>query len=221
METRETVTLLLGQAVAAVERGDDAPPADAAVLYTLVYDELRRLARQRLRHERAGHTLATTDLVHEAYLKLADAPRVTAQGRAYFFAAAARAMRCVLVDAARRRGRIRRGGPARALSLDDTGLRLPEPSDVGADAFAGHLLDLDDALARLGARHERAVRVVECRYFGGLSVEETAVALGISPRTVKSDWALARARLFLDLADAPGAAPGAAAPGGPEPRTTG
>ena len=93
METRETVTLLLGQAVDAVARGDGAPPADAAALYTLVYDELRGIARQRLRHERAGHTLATTDLVHEAYLKLADAPRVTAQGRAYFFAAAARAMR--------------------------------------------------------------------------------------------------------------------------------
>ncbi len=220
METRATVTLLLDR----VATGD----APQEALFAIVYDDLRRLASARIRQERAGQTLCTTDLVHEAYLRLADAPRVTAQGRSYFFAAAGRAMRCVLVDAARRRGRARRGGGARALSLNDTGLMMPEPSDAGADAFAGHLLDLDDALARLGARHPRAVQVVECRYFAGLSVEETAEALGVSERTIKSDWALARARLYLDLGhdapghDAPGdAVPGGVASGGLEPRTSG
>jgi RNA polymerase sigma factor (TIGR02999 family) len=207
METRDAVTALL-------EAGPEAD--DSGRLYALVYDELRGLAHRRLRHERAGHTLSTTDLVHEAYLRLADAPRVAARGRAYFFASAARAMRQVLVDAARRRGRLRRGAGVAPLSLDSGPLSVVLPEDErAADALAADLLDLDAALDRLAERSARAVHVVECRYFGGLSVEETAEALGVSPRTVKGDWALARAWLARALDGRSGTADGVA-PSAPE-----
>lgn len=155
-----------------------------------VYEELRRLARRQLAREQHV-TLHTTELVHEAYLRLADETRVTRRGRAYFFGAAARAMRRVLIDAARRRGAARRGGGVAPLTLDD--------GAVAVDAYAAELLDLDRALAELEQLNERHARVVECRYFGGMSVEETAEALGVSPRTVKSDWALARAWLYATL----------------------
>jgi RNA polymerase sigma factor (TIGR02999 family) len=160
-------------------------------LVPLLYDELRELAHRALSRERRDHTLQTTALVHEAYLKLVDDTKVTRQGRAYFFAAAARAMRQVLVDQARRRNAEKRGGGVAASSLDD--------DHIGVDGFVAELLDLDSALDQLADRNPRHARVVECRFFLGLSVEETAEALGTSPRTVKYDWALARAWLYETL----------------------
>ena len=160
-------------------------------LVPLVYDELRVLARRKLSLERERLIFDTTELVHEAYLKLTDHSRLPAQGRAYFFGAAARAMRQVLVDAARRRNRIKRGGGDRPRTLEET--------HVGVDGFAAEVLDLEEALRDLAVDYPRQARVVECRFFGGLSVEETAMALDVSPRTIKGDWALARAWLFRAL----------------------
>lgn len=177
---------------------DSAPPeppqgAELDELVVLLHDELRAMARSQLRREHDRFTLQTTDLVHEAYLRLSRAPQVAGRGRAYFAAAAARAMRQVLIEAARRRGAAKRGAGVRPLELDEASGRV--------DAFGDELLALDHALRDLDARSPRATRVVECRYFGGMSVEETAEALGVSPRTVKSDWALARAFLFDRLRD--------------------
>jgi RNA polymerase sigma factor (TIGR02999 family) len=172
-------------------RSDDA--ATVSELVPVVYDELRRLAHGQLARERNQATLQTTELVHEAYLRLADNEEVVRRGRAYFFAAAAHAMRRVLVDHARRRTAAKRGGGEGLISLDDT--------RIAVDSFAAELVDLDEALERLGALDSRQARVVECRYFGGLGVEETAEALGISPRTVKSEWAIARAWLYQSLHD--------------------
>ena len=160
-------------------------------LVPLIYDELHILAHRALARERPDHTLQSTALVHEAYMKMVDDTSVSRQGRAYFFGAAARAMRQVLVDHARRRAAAKRGAGAAPVTFDE--------GQVGVDAFAGDLLDLDGALDRLAALNPRQARVVECRYFGGLSVEETADALGVSPRTVKYDWALARSWLYRTL----------------------
>ena len=162
-----------------------------ARLVSLVYDELRRMAHRQLSREGGPCTLDTTGLVHEAYLKLADQDTVPIRNRSYFFAAAARAMRQVLVDAARRRNRLKRGGGERPLSLDE--------SRIVVDDYAADLVHLDDALIRLASEHPRPARVVECRFFGGLSIEETATALEISPMTVKRDWMLARTWLYRDL----------------------
>lgn len=161
-------------------------------LLPLVYDELRGVARRHLAREWGARTLDTTGLVHEAYLRLIDEAAVPLGNRAYFFAAAAQAMRRVLVDAARRRQRVKRGGGVAPLSLDDERLAV--------DGFSAELLDLDGALARLAERFPRQARVVECRFFAGLDVEETAAALELAPRTVKRDWALARAWLYRELA---------------------
>jgi RNA polymerase sigma-70 factor, ECF subfamily len=163
-------------------------------LVPLVYDELREMAQRQLGREHGAVTIQTTELVHEAYLRLVDHERVTRQGRAYFFGAAARAMRQVLTEAARRRGAQKRGGGEAPITLDD--------DLTGVDAYASELLDLDRALSELEKVNPRHARVVECRYFGGLSVEEAAAALDVSPRTVKSDWALARAWLYAALQDA-------------------
>lgn len=160
-------------------------------LFPRVYDELRALARRRLAHEQRHDSLQTTALVHEAYLRLVDDTRVTQRGRAYFFAAASRAMRQILVDRARRRLAIKRGEGAELVSLDE--------DQAAVDAYAAELVELDDALGRLAARSPRHARVVELRYFAGLSVEQTAEVLGVSARTVKSDWAMARAWLFSEL----------------------
>lgn len=183
---RGEATLLLETA----ERGD---PGTLDQLVPLIYGELRAMAHRQLAGE-AHYTLQTTALVHEAYLKLVDDTRVLHRGRGYFFGAAARAMRQVLVDRARMRRAHKRGGGQALLSLSDA-------AGAHIDEFAAELVDLDEALERLAALNPRCVRVVECRFFAGLSVEQTAAALEISPRTVKYDWALARAWLHDALRD--------------------
>ena len=166
-------------------------------LLPLVYEELREIARSQRRRRGAPATLQTTALVHEAYLRLVG--RRMIPNRRYFFSAASKAMRNVLVDHARRR-----------LVREKADLDAPEPETIGSRA--ARLLDINDALDRLAAFDERAARVVECRYFGGLSVEETAEALGIGSATVKRDWRQARAWLQVqldgaDLGDAAADAP--------------
>ena len=163
----------------------------APVLVPLVYDELRRLAEYHLRRERPDHTLQATALVHEAYLKLVDKPDARWQDRAHFFAVAAQAMRRVLVDHARARLGPKRAGGQAAITLTEARLEADEPPlDV---------LALDLALERLAARDAQQSRVVELRFFGGLTIEETAEVLGISPATVKREWAMARAWLRREL----------------------
>ena len=160
-----------------------------------VYGELRRIARVRLRRERTAHTLAATDLVHEAYLKLLPVERVDWRSRAHFFAIASRAMRNVLVDHAVRRGAAKRGAGAALLTLEDTDAATEQPLD--------DLIALGDALDRLEQLDPRQAQVVECRFFGGLSLEETAEALHTSPATVSRDWTFARAWLHNELAAGP------------------
>jgi RNA polymerase sigma factor (TIGR02999 family) len=164
-------------------------------LLPLVYDQLRRIAHGQMRGEHTGHTLSTTALVHEAYLRLVKIEHVQWQDRAHFFAVAARLMRRVLIDYARARLREKRGGEALRVPLD-------EALDLGVGR-ADDLMVLEEALTRLEALNERQCRVVECRCFAGMSVEETAVALSISPATVKRDWALSRAWLNRELRDGP------------------
>jgi len=156
-----------------------------------VYGELRRIARNRLRRERAGHTLAPTDLVHEAFMKLVPLDRVDWRSRAHFFAIASRAMRNVLVDHAVRRGAAKRGAGAPVQSLVDTDATTEQPLD--------DLIALSAALDRLERLDARQAQVVECRFFGGLSLDETAAALNTSPATVSRDWAFARAWLHHEL----------------------
>lgn len=160
-------------------------------LMPLVYDELRRLASRHLRRERPDHTLQTTALVHEAYLELVGQQHANWQNRAQFFAIAAQLMRRILVDYARSHQAAKRGGDYIKLSLDEAAALSDEKS---AD-----LLALDEALDRLANIDPQQSRVVELRVFGGLSVEETAAALGISPRTVKREWSMARAWLHQQL----------------------
>lgn len=160
-------------------------------LMPLVYDELRKVAARHLRGQRPGHTLQTTALVNEAYLRLIDASQVRWQNRAHFFAVSAQLMRRILVDFARSRNYQKRGGGAERVSLDEAMAVAPER---GAD-----LLALDEALTRLQSLNPRQAQVVELRYFGGLSEEETAEALKISVRTVRRDWNFARAWLHREL----------------------
>jgi len=160
-------------------------------LMPLVYGELRRLAKHHMRRERAGHTLQTTALIHEAYLRLIDASQVRLENRRHFFAAASRLMRQVLVDLARERGSHKRGGGAEQVSLDEA-LMVSEQRDEG-------LLALDEALLALAELDARKSQVVELRFFGGLSVEETAEALDVSVETVHRDWRLARSWLLRKL----------------------
>lgn len=169
-------------------------------LLSAVYDDLRAAAARQVRRERDGHTLSATALVHEAYLRLVDGTMVAYADRTHFYAVAAQAMRRVLVDWARARGAAKRGGRQQPVSLDalsEAGIALP------AEDRAEALLALDEALARLEALDPRKARVVECRYMAGLTLEETAAALGVSPTTVKTDWALARAWLHRELAASP------------------
>ena len=159
-------------------------------LYPLVYEQLRRIAHRRLQTERPGHTLGTTGLVHETYLRLVDQTRVEWHDRAQLYALAARAMRRVLVDYARRYGALQRGGGLR---------RVPLTEDAALSVRGEALLALDEALERLAGHNQRLSQVVECRYFAGLTEEETAEVLGVTPRTVQRDWAKARAWLYLEL----------------------
>jgi RNA polymerase sigma factor (TIGR02999 family) len=183
MRSGSTPTALL----LAWERGD-AGALDR--LMPLVHAELRRLARRQMAHERPGQTLQATALVHEAYLRLVEIKQVRWQNRAQFFGLAARVMRHILVDAARARGNEKRGG-GRKVSLEEA--RAVSP-DTDPD-----VLSLDDALRALEHAHPRKARVVEMRFFGGLSLEETAAALQISVDTVKRDWRFAKLWLLSEL----------------------
>lgn len=161
-------------------------------LVPLLYDELRRLARERLRGERPGHTLETTALVHEAYFRLLDQRRIEAGDRLDFFAVASNTMRRVLIDHARARRRQKRGGGAEAVPLDDVEGLLSERA-------AEEALAVDAALDRLAVDSPRAARVVELRIFGGLTLEEIATVLDVSAKTVQRDWEAARAWLRKEI----------------------
>ncbi|HJQ68440.1 MAG TPA: sigma-70 family RNA polymerase sigma factor [Blastocatellia bacterium] len=156
-------------------------------LIPLVHDELRRLARRYMRRERAGHTLQTTALVNEAYMRLVDQRHVRWQNRAHFFGIAAQIMRRILVDYARTRHYDKRGGKAVHVSLDETALVSQDPQ--------AELIAVDDALTDLAIHDPRKSRIVELRFFGGLSIEETAEVMGISPTTVQREWRSAKAWL--------------------------
>ena len=168
-------------------------------LLPVVYRELKRLAASYLRSERAEHTLQPTALAHEAYLRLVGREEIQWQNRAHFLGVAARAMREILVDHARRRKAIKRGG-GQPLTVLDEGLLVAGGRPVAFD-------DLDQALIDLAKLSDRQARVVELRYFGGLSIEETGEVLGVSPVTVKRDWATARAWLYRELTGSDPAAP--------------
>ena len=160
-------------------------------LFPIVYDHLRRVAHNALRRENPGHTLGTTGLVHEAYLRLVDQTRVEWRNRSHFYAVAAQAMRRIMVDYARRHRRIKRGGGQRPLRLEEGTISLDERSE--------NLIALDEALTRLAALNPRLSHVVECRFFAGLTEEEIAEATGVTVRTVKRDWAKARGWLYQEL----------------------
>ncbi len=184
-EITEALIALRGQAPGAMDR-----------LMPLVYDQLRQVAHRQLGAEATGHTLTTTALVHESYLKLVDQTRAQWQDRAHFFAIASRAMRRILIDYARRHRALRRGGlangtPPTPVSLD--AVELPVAERVEA------LLALDEALDRLGMVDERLAQVVECRFFAGLTEAETAETLGVSQRTVAREWVVAKGWLYREL----------------------
>jgi len=169
-----------------------ASPESAAGLVPAVYAELRRLAHQYMRGERTGHTLQTTALVHEAYLRLADVNRMQFRDRRHFIALAATMMRRILVDYARAHARGKRGGGIPVVSVQDVGPIPRQDVDVVA---------LDGALERLARFDLRQARIVELRFFGGLTIDETAETLGVSAKTVKRDWAIAKAWLRQELAE--------------------
>jgi RNA polymerase sigma factor (TIGR02999 family) len=174
--------------LAAVRAGD----RDAfGAIFPLVYDELRQMARRRMRGERPGHTLSPTALVHETYLKLAGLERIEWRNRAQFFALAAQAMRQVLVDHALRRRAQKRGGGQIHVAVDE--------GVEGRAPLVEEILALDEVLRRLEKIDVRRARVVVCRFFAGMDVEETAAALGVSQATVKRDWSYARAWLNREL----------------------
>ena len=171
----------------------DAPGVELdGSVYFLVYDELRRRARSYLRRERDGHTLQTTALVHEAYLKLAEQKDVSWESRNHFFAIAATFMRRILVDHARHKSREKRGGKVADVSLD-------EAMTMAAGGVDLDILALDEALERLADKEAYLARVVELRFFSGLDVPQTAEVLGVSESTVKRDWAMAKAWLHREL----------------------
>ena len=159
-------------------------------LLPVVYAELRRMARGHLRRERPGHTLSTTDLVHEAYVRLAGRRDIELEPSP-FLRAASTAMRRILIDYARRQQATKRGSGARAVQFDET--------EIAADESSEMLVALDDALTTLAALDQRLAQVVECRYFGGLTEEETAEALQITSRTVRRDWSKAKAWLYREI----------------------
>lgn len=170
----------------ALEAGDRQA---ANQLLPLVYDELRKLATHRMSSERASHTLQPTALVHEVYLRLVDPQNAPSwDGRAHFFAAAAESMRRILIDNARRRRREKRGG-------DRLQMELHDEHSIAVDTQVEDLLSLDEALTQLEKEDIQLAKLVELRYFAGMTIDDTAQALGVSPRTIKRDWAYARAWL--------------------------
>ena len=181
-DTRQVTDLLLQM------RDGDTSAMDR--LFPLVYEELRRMAHAQLRRERPGHTLGTTGLVHETYVRLVDQTRVEWRDRGHFLVVAAWAMRRILVDYARRNRTARRGGGSVRFTLDN---------DAPAEERGEMLLALDEALERLAALDRRLSQVVEYRYFGGLTEQETADMLGVTRRTVQRDWAKARGWLYLEM----------------------
>jgi RNA polymerase sigma-70 factor (ECF subfamily) len=189
-DARGDVTVLLEQ----LAKGKEEV---ASKLIPLVYNELRRLAGGYMRRERNDHTLQPTALVHEAYLKLVEQRSVNWQSRAHFFGIAAQLMRRILVDHARGHLRDKRGGGVIPVPLDEALVFAPEQSS--------ELVKLDQSLERLANLDPRQSKIVELRFFGGLTVEQTAEVLGISPKTVKRDWSVAKAWLHGDLKTSPGA----------------
>lgn len=185
MSESERITDLLLQL-----RDGDSEAADR--LYTAVYPQLRRIAHHHLQGERTGHTLGTTGLVHETYVKLVDLARVDWKDRGHFFRIASGAMRRILVDYARKHRAARRRSDLKAGFLEDQ-LPAAERGDM--------LIALDEALERMARLSQRMSQVVECRFFGGLTEDETAEALGVTARTVQRDWAKARAWLYLELCE--------------------
>jgi RNA polymerase sigma factor (TIGR02999 family) len=186
-DPRSAITICLRQ----WREGD---PVAKDRLFELVYEHLRQIAHQALRRERDDHTLATTDLVHEAYIRLVDHPGVEWQDSSHFFAVASRAMRRILVDYARKRGAAKRGSAPRRVPLMEETLSLDEQADT--------LLALDEALTRLHSIDERLAQVVEHRFFGGLTEEQTAQILSVTARTVRRDWVKARGWLYRELSTA-------------------
>jgi RNA polymerase sigma factor (TIGR02999 family) len=175
--------------LSAIEQGD---PHAAEQLLPLVYDELRRLAAQNLADERPGQTLQATGLVHEAYIRLVDVDQAQHwNGRGHFFAAAAEAMRRILVEQARRKGRLKRGGDKERVDFEEVEIAFEGP--------AVDMIALDDALARLAQKHPEKAELVKLRYFAGLTVNEAAEVLGVSTSTVDRHWTYARAWLFREL----------------------
>lgn len=172
-----------------ISRGNQNAVAE---LVPLLYDELRRMASRYLQRERPGHTLQATALVHEAYLRLVDQKNVQWQNRSHFFGVAAQQMRRILVDYARAHDATKRGGPLPKKSLDNA-LAI-------AKGRTGNLMELDEALIRLALIDAQQVRIIELRFFAGLTVEETAEVLGISPATVKREWTTAKAWLAREIA---------------------
>jgi len=184
----ETSPNQITEQLIAWSKGDEAA---LERLIPAVYQELRRMADHYLRGEDSGHSLQPTALVHEAYLRLIDQTKVEWQNRAHFFGVAAQMMRRILIDHAKAKHRVKRGGTAVKVMLDENANFTHER--------ASELLALDDALQRLARMDERKSRIVELRYFGGLTVEETAQVLGISDKTVMRDWNLAKAWLYREL----------------------
>jgi RNA polymerase sigma factor (TIGR02999 family) len=176
------------QILQAVQKGD---PKAADELLPLVYDELRKLAAAKMAREAAGHTLQPTALVHEAWLRLVGDQDKEWAGRAHFFGAAAEAMRRILIDKARRRRAVRHGGEQQRVDLEELELACPLPDD--------QLLAVDEALDKLASAHPRQAELVKLRYFVGMTVQEAAQVLGISPDTAKDDSAHARAWLFREI----------------------
>lgn len=170
---------------------DLADAGQAEVLLGLIYDDLKRLASGQMRQERANHTLQPTALVHEAYMRLVDSDQVSWEDRTHFYAVAARAMRRILIDHARRAGAVKRGGGWRRVTFED---------DIGPNLGAEFdLFDLHEALEKLGELDPRLSRMIELRFFGGLTLDEAAVVLGVSRRKVAKDWAFARLWLAAEL----------------------
>ncbi len=187
--SKEQITQILQSA------GREDPRA-ADQLLPLVYEELRRLAQKQMANERPGQTIQATALVHEAYLRLVGAPKLRWESRAHFFAAAALAMRRILVDRARRRQAVKHGGDRRRVGIELVEVACEDSAFGGAE----QLVALDEALDELERVDARKARVVMLRYFAGLTIQDTAEALNLSPTTVKDEWQFARAWLFSEMA---------------------